>query len=183
MSKLADAFSQLVAVVRPRPDMDENGAVAASRRLFSVLNEYDEQVALAALDEWPRHSEWFPTERELRDVLGRMAMSMNRHGDAVTEKGRHHKPVGRTEYFWKRVAASKGEAYAQSWLWGGVTAEFNDRYVFVNQVGHDRLWRDCEDIIRECGVAIVVDNDVAQLLVEYMKDKGIGQYEPKRRRA
>lgn len=183
MSKLADAFRQLIAVVRPRPDMDEGGAAAASRRLFSVLNEYDEDVALKALDEWPRNSEWFPTEKELRDLLDYVKLNSDKAAGEKDSRGRSDKPYGLTARFWEAVARVKGEAYARSWLRGGVTCMFTDRYVYVNQVGHDRLWRDLSNLIQEHGVAIVVDDDIAKLLVDYIEREKIGKYEPKRRRA
>ena len=82
---------------------------------------------------------------------------------------------------WMRL---KGEAYARSWLRGGATAMFTDRYVYVNQVGHDRLWRDLSNLINEHGVAIVVDDDMTRMLVDYMEANGItGGFEQKRRRA
>jgi len=180
---LADALTQLVAVVRPRPDMDEGGMAAASRRLYGVLHEYPEDVAVAALDQWPRESEWFPTERELRDLLDRLRIKAGSGVGKGTGKGRSQVPVGMTKQFWERVCDVKGEAYAMSWLRPGVTAEFSTNNVYVNQVGHDRLWRDFENLIRETGVAIVIDPDVARLLVDYIERNGIGNYEPKRRRA
>lgn len=179
---LADAFNELCAVCRPRPDQDEDMMQAGARRLWKVLGEYREGVAIAALDAWPKQSEWFPTEKELRNVLDRLKIE-NTSATAATKAGRAHRPLGKTAYFYNRVEAAKGKAFAQSWLRGGVTCEFTHDSVYVNQVGHDRLWRDCENLILECGVAIIVDDEVARLLVDYMEREGIGQYAQKRRRA
>lgn len=183
MTALTDAFEELCSVCRPRPDQDEGMMEAGARRLWKTLGEYPERVALAGLDSWPKQSEWFPTEKELRNLLDTLKLKMGRTDGKGTGKGRSQEPVGMTFQFWQRIADVRGEAYAMSWLRPGVTAEFTTNNVYVNQVGHDRLWRDCEDLIRECGVAIVIDNDVARLLVDYMERNGIGQYEPKRRRA
>lgn len=184
MSKLADAFRQLIAVVRARPDMDASGAAAASRRLYSVLTEYDEEVALEALDSWPRNSEWFPTEKELRDLLDYVKINHDKVGGKIDARGRSDKPSGMTKHFYDAVCRVKGEAYARSWLRGGATAMFTERYVYVNQVGHDRLWRDISNLIEEHGVAIVVDDDMTRMLVDYMAANGItGGFGQKRRRA
>lgn len=182
MSK-ADAFNEMCAVCRPRPDQDEGMLEAAARRLWSVLGEYPEPVAIAAMNDWPRTSEWFPTEKELRGLLDTLRLKMGKTSSDGTGKGRSQHPVGMTKQFWERVADVRGEAYAMSWLRGGVTAEFTTNNVFVNQVGHDRLWRDCEELIRETGVAIVPDKDVERLLTDYIERNKIGQFEPKRRRA
>jgi len=149
-----------------------------------VLTEYDEQVALDALDAWPRNSEWFPTEKELRDLLDYVRLTSDKASGEKDAKGRSDKPYGMTKHFWEAVARVKGEAYARSWLRGGATAMFTERYVYVNQVGHDRLWRDISNLIEEHGVAIIVDDDMTRMLVDYMEANGItGGFEQKRRRA
>jgi hypothetical protein len=179
---LANAFNELCAVCRPRPDQDEEIMQAGARRLWKVLTEYREEVAIQALDAWPKHSEWFPTEKELRSLLDRLKLDAATTGD-TTRPDRFARPVGRTKNFFDRVSEVRGKAYANSWLRGGVTAEFSANYVFVTEPGHDRLWRDCENLIRETGVAIVIDPEVGQLIIDYMEKTGIGAYEQKRRRA
>lgn len=181
--QISKALKQLIAVTRPRPDQSEGGVSAMAERFAQVFREYPEDVVVAALAEWPKGSEWFPTEKELRDLLNYIKLSSDKADSPPDERGRSEKPSGMTQFFYQRVSAVKGEAYARSWLRGGVTAMFTDRYVFVNQVGHDRLWRDVPTLIRECGVAIVVDEGIARLLVDYIDRNGIGAYEPKRRRA
>lgn len=180
-NRIAQAMKQLIAVTRPRPDQSEGGVSAMAERFSAVFSEYPEDVVIAALNEWPKASEWFPTEKELRDLLNYLRFNSASTKGERDARGRSDTPSGMTEYFWQRVAALKGEAYARSWLWGGVTAMFTGKYVFVNQVGHDRLWRDCADLIRECGVAIVVDDEIARLLVQHMAENNIGT--TKRRRA
>lgn len=180
---LESAFNELCAVCRPRPDQDEGMMEAGARRLWRVLGEYSEPVAIEALNDWPRNSEWFPTEKELRNVLDYVKLNNDKASGEKDTKGRSDKPFGMTKHFWEGVARIKGEAYARSWLRGGVTCMFTERYVYVNQVGHDRLWRDVSNLINEYGVAIVVDDDIAKLLVDYIERNGIGKYEPKRRRA
>lgn len=182
-AEITKAMRQLIAVTRPRPDQSEGSVTAMAERFAAVFQDYPERLVLAALHEWPKGSEWFPTERELRELLDRLRVKFGIAKGGGTGKGRSQTPVGVTKQFWERVSDVRGEAYAKAWLWPGVTAEFSTNNVYVNQVGHDRLWRDCESIIREFGVAIVIDNDVAKLLVQYMKDNNISEYEPKRRRA
>lgn len=184
MTALVDAFKEMWAVCRPRPDQDEGTLEAAARRLWRTLGEYREGVALAALDRWPKQNDWYPTEKELRDLLDRLSLDADREtprGER-TAKGRFSNPVGDTAYFWKRVAQVRGQRYAESWLWGGVTAEFTATNVYVNQVGHDYLMRDCGNLVAECGVNIVVDNEVALLLQKYIAENDIGAYEAPRRR-
>lgn len=183
MTALSDAFNEMCGVCRPRRDQDEEMIEPAVRRLWKVLGEYGENVAIEALNEWPKKNEFFPTEKELRELLDYIRINSDKATGKPDTKGRRDAPWGLTKYFYERVAKVKGEAYARSWLRGGLTCMFTERYVYVNQVGHDRLWRDLEPIIRECGVAIVVDDDIAKLLVDYIERNNIGSYEPKRRRA
>lgn len=180
---IGNALKQLIAVTRPRPDQSEGSVMAMAERFQAVFSEYPEAIVIGALNAWPKSSEWFPTEKELRDLLDYLKISSDKIGSTIDAQGRSDKPSGMTKYFCERVAKFRGEPYVRSWLRGGVTCMFTDRYVYVNQVGHDRLWRDVAGLIRECGVAIVVDDDIAKLLVEYMERNGIGPYEPKRRRA
>lgn len=181
---IGKALKQLIAVTRPRPDQSEGSVAAMGERFQTVFSEYSEPVVLEALNEWPKSSEWFPTEKELRALLDYVKLNSKKAAGTKDAKGRSDKPYGMTEYFWERVSKVKGFAYANSWLRGGATAMFTDRYVYVNQVGHDRIWRDCEALIRESGVAIVVDEDMTQVLLDYMERKGITPgFEPKRRRA
>lgn len=181
--QIGKALKQLIAVTRPRPDQSEGSVAAMAERFLAVFSEYPEPIVLGALNAWPKSSEWFPTEKELRELLDYLKISSDKIGSSIDAQGRSDKPSGMTKHFYEAVARIKGEAYARSWLRGGITAMFTDRYVFVNQVGHDRLWRDLSNLIRECGVAVVVDDDIAKLLVDYMERNGIGGYEPKRRRA
>lgn len=181
--KISKALKQLIAVTRPRPDQTEGGVGAMAERFAAVFSEYPEDVVVAALDEWPRGNEWFPTEKELRELLGYMRVNSERASGKRDARGRSDTPSDMTKYFCERVAAVRGEPFVRSWLRGGVTAMFSGKYIFVNQVGHDRLWRDCADIIRECGVVVQVDNEIARLLVDFIDKNNIGAWEPKRRRA
>lgn len=178
---LESAFNELCAVCRPRPDQDEGMMEAGARRLWKVLGEYRESEALEALDAWPKASEWFPTERELRDVLDRLKIKSRVKGK-TTQPNRYDFPIGMTKQFCDRVEVARGSAYVNSWLRGGVTAEFDKNSIYVTEAGHDRLWRDCEFLIRDCCIAIIINPGVGQLIIDYMKDNDIGQYEPKRSR-
>lgn len=182
-AEITKAMRQLIAVTRPRPDQSEASVSAMAERFAVVFSEYPEAIVIGALNAWPKHSEWFPTEKELRDLLDYLKLSSDKIGSSIDARGRSDKPSGMTKHFWEAVARVKGEAYARSWLRGGVTCMFTERYVYVNQVGHDRLWRDVSNLINEYGVAIVVDDDIAKLLVDYIERNGIGKHEPKRRRA
>ena len=182
-NQITAALKQLIAVTRPRPDQSEGSVMAMAERFQAVFRDYPDEIVLGALNAWPKHSEWFPTEKELRDLLDYLKISSDKLGSSIDARGRSDKPSGMTKHFYDAVCRVKGEAYARSWLRGGVTAMFTDRYVYVNQVGHDRLWRDLSHMIQEYGVAIVVDDDIAKLLVDYIERNNIGSYEPKRRRA
>lgn len=181
MTALSDAFNEMCGVCRPRPDQDEGMMEASVRRLWKVLGEYRESEALEALDAWPKASEWFPTERELRDVLDRLKIKSRVKGK-TTKPDRYDFPIGMSKVFYERVAMTRGEAYANSWLRGGVTAEFDRNSVYVTEAGHDRLWRDCDALIRESCIAVIIDPGVGQLIIDYMKDNSITPYEPKRSR-
>lgn len=182
--EIGKALKQLIAVTRPRPDQSEASVAAMAERFAGVFREYPDEIVIGALNAWPKSSEWFPTEKELRDLLDYLKLSSDKIGSRIDARGRSDKPTGMTKHFYDAVCRVKGEAYARSWLRGGATAMFTDRYVYVNQVGHDRLWRDLSNLITEYGVAIVVDDDMTRVLVDYMEANGIsGGFEPKRRRA
>lgn len=181
--EIGKALKQLIAVTRPRPDQSEASVSAMAERFAAVFSEYPESIVIGALNAWPKSSEWFPTEKELRDLLDYLRLANDKEGGAIDTRGRSDKPHGMTKHFYDAVCRVKGEAYARSWLRGGVTCMFTDRYVFVNQVGHNRLWRDLSNLIEEHGVAIIVDDEIAKLLVDYMERNGIGGFEAKRRRA
>lgn len=184
MSEIGKALKQLIAVTRPRPDQSDASVSAMAERFQAVFSEYPEVIVIGALNAWPKSSEWFPTEKELRDLLDYLKLSNDKIGSHMDSRGRSDRPTGMTKHFYDAVCRVKGEAYARSWLRGGATALFTDRYVYVNQVGHDRLWRDLSNLIREHGVAIVVDEDLTRVLIDYMERNGIvGGFEPKRRRA
>ena len=144
MTNLSDAFKELCAVSRVRPDLAAGSIEDAARRLWKVLGEYPAPVAMAALDIWPRRSEWFPAEKELRDLLEEVAAEAAK--EAVAREhvggGRYNSPVGNTVLFVDRVRTLRGDAYVKSWLAGGITAQFTCNHVYLTGVGFDRLTKE-----------------------------------------
>lgn len=184
MTTLTQAFRELCGVTRARPDQSEAGIAAMAERLFKVLGEYPEPVALTALDIWPRRSEWFPTEKELRDLLEEIAANAAREAAARGKVGggRYNSPVGNTVRFVERVREIRGADYVKSWLAGGVTAQFSANHVYTTGIGYDRLTKDCHGIAEACGVLIYRDPDVSKMLADYCDRNGLKFDEPKRRR-
>lgn len=184
MSKLSDAFAELCGICRPRPDQDEAGLEATARGLWKVLGEYPEPVALAALDLWPRRSEWFPTGKELRDLLNQVSaearISAEERGHVGG--GRFHSPVGKTFTFAERVRDVRGDGYVKSWLRGGVTCQFANAKVYTTRIGEERLSKDVGAIAEQCGVEIIHDPDVSKMLSDYCDRHELKFDEPRRRR-
>lgn len=179
MSKLAQAFKELCAVCRPRPDQDEAVLMAAASRLWKVLGEYPEPVALAALDLWPRRSEWFPTERELRDLLEELASkaAIDAAARGRIADGRYLEPVGKTHVFVERVRKLRGDDYCKSWLAGGITCLFSADTVFTTGIGVERLNRDVRAIIDATGVTVRRSATASRMLADYC-DKRELKFDP-----
>lgn len=183
MSKLANAFKEMCAVSRVRPDLAAGSMEDAARRLWKVLGEYPEAVALTALDVWPRRSEWFPAERELRDLLEEIAAEAAHEAAArgSTGDGRYKQPVGNTVGFVDEVRRIRGEDYCKSWLAGGITCLFSANHVYTTGIGFDRLSKDFGHLAHSKGVAIIEDEDCSEMLKRYCDDRGL-RFEPKPRR-
>lgn len=184
MSKLTDAFKELCGVTRVRPEQAESGVEAMTRRVFKVLGEFPEPVALTALDLWPRRSEWFPTEKELRDLLEEVSAEAEREAMArgKTDGGLYRQPVGTTMQFVERVRAVRGEGYCKSWLAGGITCFFSNTRIFTTRIGVERLSRDFGALAEEMGVEIRYSEDAAAALRRYCDDRGLVFEAPAKRR-
>jgi hypothetical protein len=100
MSALSDLLAEVMAVTRPPRGFDASGVEALTLRYMRILREYHEDVAVKALDEWPRKHQFFPTEPELRDALNeahailRPYTKRPRYDDGMTEN-----PLGATKSF------------------------------------------------------------------------------------
>lgn len=180
---LGEGFADLCAVCRPRPDMTDENMTAAARRIHSVLREFPEPVALTALDLWPRRSEWFPTEFELRALLEEIASNAAREAQARGSlgDGRYKQPVGNTVAFVDEVRRLRGADYCKSWLAGGITCLFSANVVYTTGIGFDRLSRDVGGLAEQMGVRIVRDKECSDMLAAYCNDRGL-TFEPKQRR-
>lgn len=186
MSKaIGMGLAELTQVTRPRPGQDEAGIEAGVRRLFAALKEYSEDVALWALDAWPRHSEWFPTEHELRVFCDRRMCEIAREEAAKrgeAKGGRFLEPVGKTAYFASRAFVVMGEPWCKSWLAGGITCMFSNDTIYTTSIGCERINRDCDLLLREAGVRVIESKDASKMLADYC-DRNQLSFEPKRRRA
>jgi hypothetical protein len=184
VTKLAEAFKELCAVCRVRPDLAAGGIEDAGRRLWRVLGEYPEAVALEALDQWPRQSDWFPTEKELRGLLDQLAsaaaIEAAQRGEAPD--GSYLYPVGRTLAFVERAKRLYGEDYCKSWLAGGITCIFTDDKIFTTGVGFERLHHDLGAAAREAGVEIFSSAAASAMLAQHCDTRGL-KFEPKKGRA
>lgn len=185
MSKLSEAFAELCAVCRPRPDQDMATLEAAGRRLWKVLGEFAEPIALATVDLWPRRSEWFPTEKELRALLEEVQAEAAR--DAAMRgqmpSGRYRDPVGNTAALYDHVRKARGHAYCRSWLAPGISAQFTANIVFVPQNLVHRVRDDIGALAFEHGVQIHPCAEVSRMLRDYCDTNLGGNPLPKRRRA
>jgi len=183
MSKLADAFRALSQVTRPRPDQSEGGIEAGARRLFATLSEYPEAVALRALDAWPRQSEWFPTEFELRGLCATLAADAAREeaASSYVGGGRYNKPDGIVMQFVERVRTARGEGYVKSWLAGGVTCQFGHNRIYTTGIGAERLLKDFGPLAYDLSVAVIADVGCMRMLAEYCDGRDL-QFDTKRAR-
>jgi hypothetical protein len=183
MSALSEAFKELCAVCRPRPDQDESVLMAAASRLWKVLGEFPEPVAQTALDLWPRRSEWFPTEFELRSLLEEIASNAAREAQArgSVGGGKYREPVGNTVAFVEEVRKLRGPDYCKSWLAGGITCLFSANIVYTTGIGADRLDKDVGALAAQLGVKIVHDKECSEMLARYCNERQLS-FDPKGRR-
>lgn len=183
MSKLTDAFEELTQVCRIRPGQFEGDIAALARRVFKALGEYPEPIALTALDMWPRQSEWFPTEKELRDLLEEIQSEAEREAAARGQAtdGTYHGPVGNTALFVEKVQAERGADYVKSWLAGGINCLFTTSTIYTTNIGVERLSKDCAALIKLCGVKIRHSPACSKSLAAYCEKHSL-TYEPKRSR-
>lgn len=173
MSKLAEAFRELTQVCRVRPGAIEADIAAMARRLFRVMGEYPEAVALAAMDEWPRRSAFFPTEHEIRGLLEEIAGALARRVDPGNlQDGTYSSPVGATAEFARRVHAAHGAAYVDSWLIGGLNCLFSHDTIYTTAVGRQHLLQECGGIAGDCGVKIIQTEQMRERLREYARERG-----------
>lgn len=166
---IAHALAELTQVTRPRPGQDEAGIEAGVRRLIAALKEFPDDVALWALDYWPRQSEWFPTEHELRAVCDLRVSSLARAEAAKggERSGRFLEPSGKTAYFVHRAREVHGEPFCKSWLAGGITCSFSNDTVYTTSVGADRLRKQCWAELQEAGVNVIESKDASKMLADY----------------
>lgn len=166
---LPEAFRELCAVCRPRPDLADGGMEAAASRLFKALNEYPEHVALTALDVWPRRSEWFPTEKELRDLCEEIASqsALEAAARGSVGGGLYKHPVGNTVAFVSEVRKLRGDDYAKSWLAGGITCLFTANTIRTTRIGEERLNRDFGALAQHMGIKIARDDECSKMLAAY----------------
>lgn len=181
MSKLSDAFEELTQVCRIRPGQFEGDIAALARRVFKALGEYPEPVALAALDIWPRRSEWFPTEKELRDLLEEIQSEAEREAASRGQAGdgTYRGPVGNTALFVQKVEVERGADYVKSWLAGGINCLFTTTTIYTTSIGEERLGKDCAALIKLCGVKIRHSRECSKMLAAYCEKKSL-TFEPKR---
>ena len=184
MSALTEAFRELCAVTRPRPDQSEDGLTAMASRLFKVLGEYPEAIAITALDQWPRQSDWFPTEKELRGLLEQLASAaaIDAASRGQAPDGSYLYPIGRTLAFVERAKRLYGEDYCKSWLAGGITCIFTDDKIFTAGVGCERLHHDLGAAAREAGVEIFTSAAASKMLAQHCETRGL-RFEAKKGRA
>lgn len=175
MTKLSEAFKELCAVSRVRPDLAAGSIEDAARRLWRVLGEYPEAVALKAMDQWPRRSEWFPAEKELRELLreidGDEAYKRASEGD--TTEGVYLSPIGNTHLFVERVRQICGADFVRSWLAGGVNCKFSLNTIYTTGVGADRLSAEFSDMAEQLGVTIKENEVCTRMLADYVDSRGI----------
>lgn len=184
MSALSKAFKELCGVCRPRSDQDMSNMEATVSRLWRVFGEYPEAVAVTATDLWPRRSDFFPTEKELRALLDEVAAQAAI--DAAARQhvggGRYNQPVGNTVEFVQRVTHLRGADYVKSWLAGGITAQFSANVVYLTGIGFERLSKDVGALADQCGVRLVRDKDVSEMLKRYCDQNGL-KFPPKGKRS
>jgi hypothetical protein len=185
-AQIREAFRNLTFGTRPRSGQTDDDIRAGANRVFAVLAEYPDGIALDALDAWPRRSEFFPTEKELRDLLDEMAAEHSRKMAAAQPaagKGVYHTPVGRTERFVEAVRAERGAAFVKSWLAGGINCLFSDTQILTTGFGAETLRRECDALLRKHDVSVRQHERARELLDTYCQTiMADADFAPKKRR-
>ena len=115
MSALFDLLSEVMAVTRAPRGVDAGSAEAMALRYMRILREYHEDVAVKALDDWPRKHQFFPTEPELRQALDAEHDLLRPHmAKPPYDDGMNANPIGATKAFideFRALHPSKCAAY------------------------------------------------------------------------
>lgn len=173
---LMKALQGLASNTRHRGLNSPEAMVAGAERMARMLLEFPGSIALRAINEWPKQDdgEWFPTEKGLRtlaEVLMRDDSVRKERADMArkTGQGRYASPLDRTEAYVEKVRRVKGSSFVDSWLVGGVNAQFTPDTVYLTGAGFDRLTAETWFLAEEAGVQLRPCVRVSELLDEYVK--------------
>ncbi len=181
LSELLKALAVLAAATARQEHAEHGVIVEATRAYAEALGRFPADIALAAVRDWPGtpSGKWWPTLHDLiamchaknadrvaaQDAL-RAALREARPGD----DGAGPEPIGPSQWFYERVAAVRGHAYAFSWL-NRRNCRFTPTAVLTNAFAAQRLLRDVGDIAAACGVEIMEG-------AQYATDSDHGDAEP-----
>jgi uncharacterized protein YbaA (DUF1428 family) len=166
---ISSAMAGLADVTAHPKESDAEAAIEGAKRLTRMLYEFPADVALEAINDWPKtpNGKWWPTEAELRaecekrvDYRRRLKKQVEDAQRAV-QRGAHNakgevrrlEPHGATTAFYAAVESKYGHPYAFSWL-NRRNCDFTDAKVYTTDLGCERLKAQCSYLAKAVGVTI-----------------------------
>lgn len=181
IKRIAEAMTGLAEVTAHPKETDEDAAAEGMKRLTRMLYEYPADVALEAINEWPKTSggKWWPTEAELRaecekrvDYRRRLQKQV-RDAQAAMQRGAHRQsgqdrrlePYGATADYVAAAERAYGAKFVASWLTRR-NCEFTADTIYTTPIGRERLSWKCAEIAKHFKVKVVECEQVAKRFSE-----------------
>jgi hypothetical protein len=168
-TQIAKGLAVLTAVCAKPADFDDAKVVLWSERLKVVLQEYPDDVAMAAISSWPKteNGKWWPTENELRSRCDELmafrlnlksgleraaAMATPRDFGPPPSDGFSDEPEGATADYVRTIFAVKPDK-ASAYLSG---ARFKENKIGIRYpMAQLALESACPGLLAQHGVRIV----------------------------
>lgn len=181
VGRIAAAMAGLAEVTAHPKETDVDSAAEGMKRLTRMLYEYPADVALEAVNEWPKtpNGKWWPTESELRaecekrvDYRRRLQKQV-RDAQAAMQRGAHRdgkqdrrlEPYGATADYVAAAERAYGAKFVASWLTRR-NCEFTADTIYTTPIGRERLSWKCAEIGKHFKVKVVECEQVTKRFSE-----------------